>query len=76
MAYTTAELAQVRQAILDLATGNRATMVTKDGRTVQYARADIDKLRDLERTIAAELQSQDGTRRRSRTRYAVTSKGL
>jgi len=74
MAYTTDDLAKVRQAILDLASGNRATMVTKDGRTVQYARADIDKLRALERTIAADLQPTTG--RRSRTRYTVTSKGL
>lgn len=74
MAYTTDDLAQVKQAILDLATGNRATMVTKDGRTVQYARADIDKLRALERTIAADLQP--AASRRSRTRYTVTSKGL
>jgi len=74
MAYTTDDLTRVRQAILDLAEGKRATMVTKDGRTVQYARADIDKLRALERTIAADLQP--ATSRRSRTRYAVTNKGL
>ncbi len=74
MAYTTDDLAKIRQAILDLAAGNRATMVTKDGRTVQYARADIDKLRALERTISGELKASTG--RRTRTRYAVTNKGL
>ena len=73
MAYTDTDLAQVKQAILDLAAGNRASLVTKDGRTVQYARADIDKLRDLERTIAGRLNADSGGRR---TRYAVTSKGL
>jgi hypothetical protein len=40
---------------------------------VQYARADIDKLRDLERTIAGQLNADSGGRR---TRHAVTSKGL
>lgn len=72
MAYTTEQLAEVRQAIVDLAAGKRVTMITKDGRTVQYAPADINKLRDLERTMAASLQT--GTR--TRTRHAVTSKGL
>ncbi|MDR5867291.1 gpW family head-tail joining protein [Halomonas koreensis] len=75
MAYTADDLAQVKQAILDLAAGRRATMVTRDGRTVQYARADIAKLRDLERTISAQLNAASGGRR-SRTRYAATSKGL
>lgn len=74
MAYTADDLAQVKQAILDLATGNRATMVTKDGRTVQYARADIGKLRALERTIADGLNRTHS--RRSRTRMTVTGKGL
>ncbi|NIC05256.1 gpW family head-tail joining protein [Billgrantia bachuensis] len=72
MAYTADDLAQVRKAILDLASGARVTMVVKDGRTVQYAQTDISKLRELERTITGSLK----TGRRSRTRYAVTSKGL
>ncbi len=75
MAYTTEQLAEVRQAIVDLAAGKRVTMIMKDGRSVQYAQSDINKLRSLEREIAADLQAQAGTRR-SRTRYTVTSKGL
>lgn len=73
MAYTADDLAQVRKAILDLASGARVAMVVKDGRTVQYAQADINKLRELERSIAGSLKATAG---RSRTRYAVTSKGL
>lgn len=74
MAYTPEQLAEVRQAITDLAAGKRVTMITHGGRTVQYAATDINKLRDLERTMAASLHAQSG--RRSRTRYAITSKGL
>ena len=75
MAYTTAELAQVRQAIIDLSTGQQATRITKDGRTVEFATTDLNKLRALERDIVSGLQSA-ATRRRSRTRYVTTSKGL
>lgn len=74
MAYTTDDLAQVRKAILELASGARVSMIVKDGRTVQYASTDIDKLRALERTIAGEIKAGSG--RRTRTRYTVTSKGL
>ena len=72
MAYTTDQLAAVRQAIIDLSTGQRVVSITHNGRTVQYAQTDINKLRELERTIAGSLK----TGRRSRTRFAVTSKGL
>lgn len=74
MAYTADEHAQVKQAILDLAVGRRATMVTKDGRTVQYARADMGRLQALERSMSESLQPSGG--RRTRTRQVVTSKGL
>lgn len=75
MAYTTAELAQVRQAIIDLSTGKQVTRITKDGRSVEYATTDLSKLRALERDIVTGLQSA-ATRRRSRTRFVVTGKGL
>lgn len=75
MAYTADQLAEVRQAITDLAAGKRVTSITRNGRTVDYAAADLSKLRSLEREMAADLHAQSGARR-SRTRYAVTSKGL
>lgn len=75
MAYTTSELAQVRRAIIDLSTGQQVTRITKDGRTLEYATADLDKLRSLEREIVSSLLPTK-ERRRTRTRYVVTSKGL
>ncbi|MFI8748856.1 gpW family head-tail joining protein [Vreelandella lionensis] len=75
MAYTADNLAQVRQAILDLASGQRVTRITHNGRTVDYGQADIDKLRSLERHIAADVSAQN-RQRRSRTRQVITSKGL
>lgn len=72
MAYTAEDLQRVRQAILALASGERVTSVTRDGRTVQYAVADLDKLRALESEIVGAL----GPARRSRTRLTVTTKGL
>ena len=60
-----------------VASGARVTSVTHNGRTVQYAAADIDKLRALERDIAADVALHDPSRRRrSRTRLTRTSKGL
>lgn len=77
MAYTAEQLAQVRQAIIDLSTNKTVVRVTKDGRTVEFAQADIDKLRDLERAIAADVAFTDPIRkRRTRTRQVITSKGL
>lgn len=75
MAYTADDLANVRQAIVELARGQRVTSITHNGRTVQYAQSDIDALRDLSREIAIELKQTAG-RRRTRTRYVTTSKGL
>jgi len=76
MAYTDAEIAEVKKAIQDLTTGNRATMVTKDGRTVQYQRASLPDLRAQLKIMLAENLAASGSGRRSRTRYAVTNKGL
>lgn len=75
MAYTADNLAQVRQAIMDLASGQRVTRITHNGRTVDYDQADIDKLRSLERQIATEVKAQS-QQRRTRTRQVITSRGL
>ncbi|MGE4534663.1 gpW family head-tail joining protein [Halomonas sp.] len=74
MAYTAEQLDQLRQAILDLSLGKRIARITHNGRTVEYESADLEKLRAMERQVAADVQAQAG--RRSRTRYAVTNKGL
>lgn len=75
MAYTTEDLTQVRRAIVDLASGQRVTRITKDGRTVEYQSGDLGDLQALERLIAEELLAPN-VRRRSRTRLVTTTKGL
>ena len=75
MAYTADDLAQVRKAILDLASGLRVARVTKDGRTIEYSGSgDLDKLRQVERQILSYLDTNKS--RRTRTRHVITSKGL
>lgn len=73
MAYTAEQLAQVRQAIIELSTGARVVSVTHNGRTVQYGASKLADLRALERAMQDSLAT-DGRRRR--TRFATTSKGL
>lgn len=72
MAYTSDDLAQVRQAILALAAGTRVARITYQGKTIEYGSADMDKLVQLEAQIAARLSA--GKRRR--TRLTTTTKGL
>ncbi|RUR51518.1 gpW family head-tail joining protein [Vreelandella populi] len=74
MAYTPEQLAEVRQAIVALSTGQRVVSITQNGRTVQFAQANLGDLKALGREMAAVLQA--GKRRRSRTRLVVTGKGL
>lgn len=74
--YTVEDLDQIRQAIIDLASGTRVARVTKDGRTIEYSGSgDLDKLREVRREILASLNTTDN-KRRTRTRQAITSKGL
>lgn len=73
MAYTAEQLAQVRQAIIELSTGARVVSVTHNGRTVQYAASRLADLRALERAMQDSLAADN---RRRRTRRVVTSKGL
>lgn len=61
MAYTQADLDQVKQAILDLATGDRVTQVTVDGRTTQWQQSSIADLRELRNEIEQQL-GQGGPR--------------
>ncbi|WP_417788214.1 gpW family head-tail joining protein [Stutzerimonas xanthomarina] len=75
MAYTPEQLAEVRQAIIDLSTGKRVVSITQNGRTVQFDRTGLPDLQALESTIANSVAAQVG-RRRSRTRLVMTNKGL
>lgn len=75
MAYTETDLAAVRQAIMDLATGQRVTRCEINGRKTEFADTDLAKLQTLEKTIQGALQVT-AKKRRSRTRIVTTSKGL
>ena len=75
MANTSEQLAEVRQAIVDLATGKRVVSINQNGRQVQFAQADLPALQSLENQIAERLQALS-KRRRSRTRLVMTNKGL
>ena len=74
MAYTEADRAAVKAAILALATGERVVTVTAaDGRSTTWAQSDLDKLRVLLSEIEADISSSSGRRRHV---YTTTSKGL
>ncbi len=73
MAYTRADLESVTAAIIALARGERVVSVTAGNRTVQYAQAELDKLRALKAEIEAELGAAAGRRRFVLT---CTSKGV
>lgn len=75
MANTPEQLAEVRQAIVDLATGKRVVSIQQNGRQVQFAQADLPALQALEKQINERLLALS-QRRRSRTRLVMTSKGL
>jgi hypothetical protein len=73
MAYTQTDLDNVTAAIIALARGERVVSVTAGSRTVQYAQADMDKLRALQAEIRAEINAAAG---RQRFVLTTTSKGL
>ena len=73
MGYTESDLELVRKAILDLATGKRAVSVRLGDVTVEFGRADMDKLRKLEAHIISEIQTAAG---RKHFILTTTSKGL
>lgn len=56
MSYSQTDLENVQSAILSLATGERVVSVGfADGKTVEYSRADLNKLNDLRSIIALEI---------------------
>lgn len=73
MAWTQAEIEQVRAAVLALATGTRVVTVSYAGppaRSVQYGTAQLGELRDLLATMESSTSSTPGYR------LATTRKGL
>ena len=73
MAYTQSDLENVQAAIVALATGQRVAVVDIAGMSVQYALADLDKLRALCVEMERSLRSSAGRPSFYLTR---TSKGL
>lgn len=73
MAYTSANLTSIENAIIALATGTRAVRVTINNKTVEYGQADMEKLRSLRAEIQKDIVMTAGTGKRYR--YLQTSKG-
>ena len=73
MAWTQTDLESVNEAILALATGERAARVTLGDKTIEYGQAQLTDLRALRAEIKADLDAQSG---KSRVFYMQTSKGL
>lgn len=72
MAYSSTDLNNVENAIVNLATGARVQSVNLGGKTIEYGRADMEKLEKLRGRIILEL------RRNTTTNCIImrTSKGL
>jgi hypothetical protein len=73
MAYSQADLENVQAALLKLATGKRVVSVTMEGKTIEYSRADLDKLESLRNNIASEINRIS---KKSSCMLVKTSKGL
>lgn len=77
--YTEADRVVVRQALTDLLLGKRVQQVTIAGKTIQYAAGAVSMVKPLlEEELAKidEYLDAKAGRRRSRSRRAITSKGL
>ena len=73
MAYTSSDLTNIETAILALATGTRLVRVTINGKTKEYAQADLKQLEALRNTIKSEVNA---TALKPRFVLTRTSKGL
>lgn len=71
MSYTVDDYISIKNAVLALARGERVVEATFEGESVQYAQADLTKLRDLQREIAADLRAQKSAR--TGVRYVTQS---
>lgn|GEM_PF-1747044 len=59
MAFTQADLTNIEQAIIELATNKRPVKFVIDGNVVQYSPIELPQLRALRNEIAAELSAAD-----------------
>ena len=58
MAFTSTDLTSIESAIITLAIGSRPIRVTfSNGHTIEYAEADLEKLKSLRSLIQTELGS-------------------
>lgn len=73
MAFTAADLTAAETAIRALVAGERTVSVTMEGRTVTYAREDLEALMTYRDRIKQEVDQAAGG---SRFRRAVHGRGL
>lgn len=59
VAYTQADLSNIEQAIIELATNRRPVKFVIDGNVVQYSPVEMPQLRALRNEIASELSAAD-----------------
>jgi hypothetical protein len=73
MSFTQTDLDAVKEAIIDLASGQRVVSVSIAGKTIQYGIADLNQLKALRKEIQSEIQALSGIKRYYHVR---TSKGF
>ncbi len=73
MAYTAADLRNLEQAIVKLATGSMTVRLTMGDKTIEYGQADIESMKMLRNQMMAELST---TTTRPRFVLTQTDKGL
>lgn len=73
MAYSSTDLANIQAAVTALATGIRKVRVTLNGKSIEYATADLDQLTRLRDQAQAEVNATAG---RKSFFLTSTSKGL
>lgn len=73
MAYTSADLTSIENAILALGSGERVVVVRfSSGKTIQYSETSIDDLMTLRGIIKKDINATAGN---ARHRFAATGKG-
>lgn len=73
MAFTSADLTNVQNAIVELATGARTVSLSMGDKSITYGQAQLKDLQALRDLIIAEIGTGDG---RAQFVLTTTSKGL